>query len=74
MIAMNNYTVPYANALVVSTLPDQLVDAGRPKSLKGVSREQIARMEREIGSLQRGIKRIEASYGPDHLHLILAVG
>ena len=25
-------------------------------------------------SLQRGIKRIEASYGPDHLHLILAVG
>ncbi len=73
MIAMNNFTVPYARALVASTPPDQLVDADKPKVPKGVSEEQIARMEREMASLQRGIKRIEATFGPDHLNLILGV-
>ena len=73
MIAMNNYTVPYAKALVASTPPDQLVDAEGARAPKGVSAEQIARMEREMASLQRGIKRIEATFGPDHLNLILGV-
>ena len=45
----------------------------RTEPPKRVSPEQIARMEREMASLQRGIKRIGASYGSDHLHLILAV-
>ena len=27
-----------------------------------------------MANLQRGIKRVEASYGSDHLHLILATG
>ena len=27
-----------------------------------------------MATLQQGIKRIEDSYGPDHLHLVLAVG
>ena len=71
MIAMDNYTVPYAKALVASTPPDQLVDADKPRAPKGVSPEQIARMEREMASLQRGIRRIEATFGPDHLNLVL---
>ena len=74
MIAMNNFTIPYAKALVASTPPDQLVDADVPKALKGVSREQIAKLEREMATLQSGIKRIEATFGSDHLHLVLAVG
>ena len=73
MIEMNNYTVPYAKALVASTPPEQLVDTDAPRAPKGVSAEQIARMEREMASLQRGIKRIEATFGPDHLNLILGV-
>ena len=74
MIAMRNYTIVYAKALLASTPPDQRVDDPTPRAPKGVSPEQLAQMEREMASLQRGIKRIEASYGPDHLHLILAVG
>ena len=73
MISMNNYTVPYANALVASTSPDQLVDAAGLRTPKGISREELARMEREMATLQRGIRRIEATFGPDHLNLILAV-
>lgn len=74
MIAMGNYTIVYARALLASTRPEHLVDADGTRHPKGASPEQIARMEREMSSLQEGIKRIEASYGADHLHLVLAVG
>ena len=73
MIEMNNFTIPYAKALVASTPPEQLVDATRPRAPKGVSAEQIARMEREMASLQRSIKGIESTFGPNHLNLVVAV-
>ena len=74
MISMNNFTIPYAKALLAATPPDQLVDANKPKAIEGLSGEQIAQMEKEMARLQRGIKRIEDTYGPDHLHLVLASG
>ncbi len=74
MIAMDSYSVSYSNALLAATPQDQLVDTGKPKSFKGISAEQIARMETEMANLQRGVKLIEYSYGPDHLNLVLARG
>lgn len=74
MISMGNYTIPYAKALLAATPADERVEDAKRSAPKGVSPEQLAQMEREMASLQRGMKRIEASYGPDHLHLVLAVG
>lgn len=74
MIAMNNFSITYSKALLVATPQDQLVESGKPKSFKGISPEQIARMEKEMASLQREMKLIEESYGPDHLNLVLARG
>lgn len=74
MIAMNNFSITYSKALLVATPQDQLVESGKPKTFKGISPEQIARMEKEMASLQRGMKLIEESYGPDHLNLVLARG
>ncbi len=74
MIAMNNFSVSYAKALLAATRQDQLVDPEKPKAFKGVSPEQIERMEREMANLQREMKLIEDSYGPDHLNLVLARG
>ena len=74
MIAMDNYSVSYAKALLVATPQDQLVESEKPKSFKGISAEKIAQMENEMGNLQREIKLIEDSYGPDHLNLVLARG
>ena len=74
MIAMNNYTVPYAKALLASTTPDQLLETAAPKSSKGITPEQLAQLQREMDSLNRGIKSIEATYGSDHLYLVLAAG
>ncbi len=74
MIVMNNYSVSYSKALLAATPQEQLVESEKPKSFKGVSPEQIARMEREMANLQREMKLIEDSYGPDHLNLVLARG
>ena len=72
MIAMDNYSVSYSKALLVATPQDQLIDSEKPKSFKGISAEQIAQMETEMAKLQREMKLIEDSYGPDHLDLVLA--
>jgi hypothetical protein len=74
MITMNSYSVSYSKALLAATPQDQLVEPEKPKSFKGISPEQIAKMEREMANLQRDIKLIEDSYGPDHLNLVLARG
>ncbi len=74
MIAMDSYSVTYSKALLAATPQDQLVDAGKPKNFKGISAEQIARMEIEMAKRQREMKLIEDSYGPDHLNLVLARG
>jgi hypothetical protein len=74
MIAMNNYSVSYSKALLAATPQDQFIESEKPKSFKGISAEQIAQMESEMAKLQREMKLIEDSYGPDHLNLILARG
>ena len=74
MIAMDNYSVSYSKALLAATPQNQLVEPEKPKSFKGISAEKIAQMETEMAKLQRGIKLIEDSYGPDHLNLVLARG
>ena len=73
MISVNNYSVLYARALVASTPPDELVDGAKPKPPQAVSLKQIAQAERELANLQNDIKRIEATFGSDHLNLVLAV-
>lgn len=74
MIAMDNYSVSYSKALLAATPQDQLIDSDKPKSFKGISAQQIAQMETEMAKLQREMKLIEDSYGPDHLNLVLARG
>jgi hypothetical protein len=74
MIAMDNYSVSYSKALLAATPQDQLVEPEKPKSFKGISAEKIAQMESEMAKLQREMKLIEDSYGPDHLDLVLARG
>ncbi|HWV53487.1 plasmid partitioning protein RepB C-terminal domain-containing protein [Pseudorhodoplanes sp.] len=71
MIGQNNFTVVLAKAALAATPESQLVKvpAKRPAS---VSSEQIARMERELASLQMQVKSVEDRYGVDNLHLTVA--
>lgn len=72
MIAANNYTVPYVEAILAATDPADLVDPASKKETPGVSREQAERMKAEMANLQKNIKLIEGSLGPDHLRLVVA--
>lgn len=74
MISANNVTVNYAEALLVATPANLLVDGKKVSKLIGISPEQMARMEREMANLQGKYKLIEQNYGQDVLNLVLARG
>jgi hypothetical protein len=74
LINANNYSVAYASAILAGTPQSQLVDADKPKLVKGVTPEAMERMERELGRLQQSITSIQDSYGKDHLQLTVVRG
>lgn len=74
MVATNNITVAYAQALLAATASNMLIDADKPKKIKGVTAEQMAKMEREMANLEGQFKLVEQSYGQDVLNLVLARG
>ncbi|PRD43138.1 RepB plasmid partition [Phyllobacterium phragmitis] len=76
MIGQNNFSTMFAKALLAATPESQLVDPRKKKPTRGnpVTSEQIARMERELASLQSQVKSVEESFGIDNLHLTVAKG
>lgn len=68
------YSNPYAQALLAATPKDQLVNPEKPKKIKGISEEQMERMEQEMASLEKEYRLIEDSYGTDLLNLTVAKG
>lgn len=74
MISANNITIPYAEALLAASPARLLVSEVKPKKVKGVSAEQMLKMEREMGNLHEQYKLVEESYGQDVLNLVLAKG
>ena len=74
MVSANNVTVPYAEALLAATPEDQLVESKRTPRLKGVTKEHMLRMEREMGNLQGQYRLVEQNYGQDVLTLVLVRG
>jgi hypothetical protein len=74
LINANNYSVSYASAILAGTPQTQLVESDKPKRLKGMTPEAMARMERELGRLQEAITSIQDTYGKDHLQLTVVKG
>jgi hypothetical protein len=76
MIGQNNFSTMFAKALLAATPESQLVDPRKKRPTRGnpVTSEQMARMERELASLQSQVKSVEESFGIDNLHLTVAKG
>ncbi|HEX7759183.1 MAG TPA: plasmid partitioning protein RepB C-terminal domain-containing protein [Caulobacteraceae bacterium] len=74
MIGYNNFTRPFVLAMLAATPEGQLVQGQRkPKfAANAVTREQVARLERELATLQMQTKAVEETYGLDNLHLTVA--
>lgn len=74
MVSANNFTVAYAQALVAATPSNMIVGETKTRKMTGISADQMAKMEREMGNLQEQFKLAEQSYGQDVLNLVLARG
>ena len=74
MSAMNNVTARYGQALLAATRREDLTQPDRPKKIRGLTAEQMARMEREMDGLERELKAVSASYGDTVLNLVVAAG
>ena len=74
MVAANNFSKRYAECLFAATPQDQLLEPETPKVVRGLSPEDISRMEREMESLNQDFRLIEESHGRNVLNLVLVVG
>jgi ParB-like chromosome segregation protein Spo0J len=74
LVATGNFSVPYTKALFAATQADMLVEPDKHKAVKGLTPEQITKMEKEMEVLQRDLKLIEESHGNEVLNLVLARG
>ncbi len=74
LVSANNFTKSYAEALVLATPRDQMVSPQEEKKKAGLTAEELARMEREMESLENDFKAIEANYTENMMSLTLARG
>ena len=74
LVSANNFTAGYVEALVLGTSRDQVAQPDKPKARAGLTAEQIAKLEKEMESLERDLKSVEESYGENMLNLTCAKG
>lgn len=74
LVNANNYSVAYASAILAGTPQVQLAESSKPKRIKGITPEAMARMESELARLQESITSIQETYGQDHLQLTVIKG
>lgn len=72
MASANNFTRGYADALLTGTLKEDLVNPDEPKKAKGMTPEELARMEHEMAIVSRDFNAVEATYGETVLNLSVA--
>ena len=72
MATASTYTASYAKAILAATKQTDLLKSDQPKRVSGLMPEQMMRMEREMEALQQDLKSVEARYGDDTLHLVIA--
>ncbi|WP_341313575.1 plasmid partitioning protein RepB C-terminal domain-containing protein [Paraburkholderia sp. IMGN_8] len=73
MCGQGNFTSAFARAIVAATPPEQLEHSAgtRGKSDNEVV-EQLARLERELATLQATVAQTDERYGIEHLHLTVS--
>ena len=74
MRSANTHTVTYAKVLLAGMASDKLVAPEKKPVLKGVSAEDLARIEREMARLQGDYRKMERELGDLMLTLVVARG
>ena len=73
MRAAHNFSTSYAKCLVAATPQERLVDSEQPKEIDGLRADDIARIEREMQTIEKDFRLIEDSHGKNVLNLVLVV-
>ncbi len=73
MLAAHNFSTSYAKCLIAATPQEQLVDSEQPKEIDGLRPDDMARIEREMQTIEKDFKLIEESHGRNVLNLVLVV-
>jgi len=74
MLAAGNLSASYAKILLAGTRPSDLVKPAERKSVGGLTPDQMARMQREMESVQADFKAVEKTFGDTVLQLVVATG
>ena len=74
MVAANNFSANYAQCLMAATPQEQLLEPEKPKEARGLSLEDMSRMEREMENLGQDLRSVEDSHGRNVLNLVLVLG
>jgi hypothetical protein len=74
MAAANNFSASYAQCLLAATPQEHLLEPEKPKEVRGLSPEDMSRMEREMENLNQDLRSVEDSHGQNVLNLVVAVG
>lgn len=74
MVALNNMTESFAKSLLIATKSNMLIEPEKPKKIEGLSSEQIANLESELGNLEQDFKIAEEGLGSDILRLVVYRG
>lgn len=72
MMALGNFSCSYAKALLAATRQGDLAHPEKPKKVGKMTPEQMARLEREMSTLNQDFRALEASYGDDVLQLVIS--
>ncbi|MGC4004084.1 MAG: plasmid partitioning protein RepB C-terminal domain-containing protein [Pirellulales bacterium] len=73
LCAAHNFSHGYVKCLIAASKSEEMIDPEKGKEIKGLSPEDIARMEHEMESLGREYRLIEESHGLNTLNLVLVV-
>ena len=74
MVASNNYTAAYAKCLVLASSPDQLLEPSQQTAPGGMEDHDVARLQREINSMEHEFTLVQDEYGRNMLNLVVVVG
>lgn len=69
MVRGNNFTASYVRALLVGTNREHLVKPDEPKKVRGMTTEDVTRMEKEMESMEQDFRLFQDNYGENTLHL-----
>lgn len=74
MATVNNLTVPYAKALLMTTPPNMLIEIKKISKKANDAFESIKKIEIDTANIHLNIKHLEQNYAQDTLNLVLAIG